>query len=92
MVIPEAMSCGLPVVSYNCPFGPSDIIADSKDGFLVGLDDREAFANRLALLMGDIALRRQMGSMAMAASDRFSVVRIMPLWKKLFEDLVSLTK
>lgn len=92
MVIPEAMSCGLPVVSYNCPFGPSDIITDGKDGFLVGLDDREAFANRLALLMGDIALRRQMGSLAMAVSDRFSVVRIMPLWKTLFEDLVSLTK
>ena len=35
LVIPEAMSCGLPVVAYNCPFGPSSILSDGNDGFLI---------------------------------------------------------
>ena len=89
MVIPEAMSCGLPVVAYDCPFGPSGIISDGKDGYLVEVDDREAFARRLALLMGDATLRLQMGSMAMTVTGRFSAGRIMPLWKKAFEDVVA---
>ena len=47
LVIPEAMSCGLPVVSYDSPYGPASIISDGKDGYVIPMHDIQAFANRL---------------------------------------------
>lgn len=91
LVIPEAMSCGLPVVSYDSPYGPASIISDGKDGFLIPMHHRQAFADRLCQLMGDEALRKEMGKRAIASSQRFSSDKIMPMWKELFEKLTSLS-
>ena len=85
LVIPEAMSCGLPVVAYNCPFGPSSILSDGNDGFLIQKNDQQAFADRLCQLMSDGTLRRQMGRAAIISSRRFEAKQIMPQWKTLFE-------
>ena len=91
LVIPEAMSCGLPVVSYDSPYGPAGIISDGEDGFLIPMHDIQAFANRLCQLMGDEELRKEMGHRAIESSQRFSADKIMPMWKKLFEQLTSLS-
>ncbi len=91
LVIPEAMSCGLPVVSYDSPYGPAGIISDGEDGFLIPMHDRQAFGNRLCQLMGDEELRKKMGHRAIESSQRFSADKIMPMWKKLFEQLTSLS-
>ncbi len=91
LVIPEAMSCGLPVVSYASPYGPASIISDGKDGFIVPLHDRQAFADRLCQLMANEELRKEMGQCAIASSHRFSADKIMPMWKELFEKLTSLS-
>ena len=91
LVIPEAMSCGLPVVSYDSPYGPASIISDGKDGFVVPLHARQAFVNRLCQLMGDEELRKEMGKQAIISSQRFSADKIMPMWKELFEKLASLS-
>lgn len=85
LVIPEAMSCGLPVVSYNSPYGPETIITDGYDGFIVPLGDKEQFANRLCLLLCDFHLRQEMGRHAIESSQRYSSEEIMPMWKNLFE-------
>lgn len=87
LVIPEAMSCGLPVVSYDSPYGPASIVSEGKDGFIVPLHDRQTFADRLCQLMGDEELRKKMGRHAIASSQRFSADQIMPMWKELFEKL-----
>ena len=89
LVIPEAMSCGLPVVSYDSPYGPDSIISEGKDGFIVPLHDRQAFGNRLCQLMGTDELRKEMGKRAIVSSQRFSADKIMPMWKELFEKLTS---
>jgi glycosyltransferase involved in cell wall biosynthesis len=81
------MSCGLPVISYDSPYGPASILKDGEDGFLIPMHDRQAFADRLCQLMGDEELRKKMGGRAIASSQRFSADKIMPMWKELFEQL-----
>jgi glycosyltransferase involved in cell wall biosynthesis len=89
LVIPEAMSCGLPVVAYDCPYGPSSILSDGSNGFLVQNNNRLAFADILCRLMADKSLRQRIGGEALEASKRFAAEKIMPLWHDLFETLVS---
>ena len=89
LVIPEAMSCGLPVVSYDSPYGPSSIIKDGVDGYLISQNDQEAFVERLCQLMADEQLRIKMGKVAITSSYRYKKKTIMPIWKQLFERLVT---
>ncbi len=91
LVIPEAMSCGLPVVSFDSPYGPATVLTDREEGFLIPNRDQQVFANRLGLLMSDLDLRQQMGMKAIISSQRFSADKIMPMWKELFEHLSSFT-
>jgi len=90
LVMPEAMSCGLPVVAFDCPYGPADIITDGEDGFLIKNRDVHAFADKVCQLIEDVSLRKAMGQRAITSSQRFSADKIMPMWKQLFEELVPL--
>ncbi|MDG4550490.1 MAG: glycosyltransferase family 4 protein [Candidatus Contendobacter sp.] len=63
VVILEAMACAIPVVSTRSG-GPDGIITEGQDGFLVGLEDAKALADRLARLLSDEALNRRMGQAA----------------------------
>ena len=92
LVIPEAMSCGLPVVAYDCPFGPAEIIADDSDGFLVKNSDIEAFVDRVCQLMDNESLRKKMGKAAIVSSQRYRADVIMPKWKQLFEYIINKQK
>lgn len=84
MVLPEAMSRGLPVVAFDCPYGPADIITDGVDGFLVRNRDVKDFAEKVCLLIENADLRLQMGQTAIRSSQRYRVDRIKPLWLELF--------
>jgi GalNAc-alpha-(1->4)-GalNAc-alpha-(1->3)-diNAcBac-PP-undecaprenol alpha-1,4-N-acetyl-D-galactosaminyltransferase len=72
-VIGEAMSAGLPVISFDCVAGPSEIIRDGKNGFLVDVFDYETFEKRLKQLMDDKELRCRLAAKAEAAIEAFSV-------------------
>ena len=87
LVIPEAMSCGIPVVAFDCPYGPPEIITDGKDGFLIDCYDVEAFADKLCLLIDNEALRKQMGQNAILSSQRFSKDKIIPQWNSFFRSI-----
>ena len=89
LVIPEAMSCGLPVVAYDASFGPSSIITDGVDGYIVEVGDVKQFANRLSALMADQALRQKMGAAAVRAAQRYLPENIMPQWQELFSNLTN---
>ncbi len=87
LVLPEAMSCGLPVVAFDCPYGPADIITDGVDGFLVKNRDINEFADRVCQLIEDKELRVKMGQAAIKSSQRYRADMIMPKWKSLFEQI-----
>jgi len=87
LVLPEAMSCGLPVVSFDCPYGPADIITDGVDGFLIKDRNTQEFAERVCQLIEDKDLRVRMGQAAIKSSQRYRADVIMPKWKELFESL-----
>ncbi len=89
LVLVEAESMGLPLVSYACPCGPRDIIRDGQDGFLVEPGDKEAFAARLLQLIEDEELRRRMGQAAKINSQRFSLDNVMKQWIDLFAELTA---
>lgn len=90
LVLPEAMSCGLPVVAFDCPYGPADIITDGKDGFLIKDRDINVFAEKVSLLIEEPELRRTMGQEGIRSSKRYDASLIMPKWKDLFEQLASI--
>ena len=89
LVLPEAMSCGLPVVAFDCSYGPADIITDGVDGYLIEDRDVELFAQRVGQLISDYDLRVQMGKAAVISSQRYQASCIMPQWIQLFEQLTS---
>lgn len=88
LVIPEAMSCGLPVVSFEGD-GPCSIITDGDDGFLVEKGHIAQFVERVSLLIEDRELRQRMGRQAVQKAQRFSVDLIVSQWKELFESLIN---
>lgn len=89
LVLPEAMSCGLPVVAFDCPYGPADIITDGEDGFIIPNRDIQLFADKVCLLMDNPDLRKKMGKKGIASSRRYEARLIMPQWKELFEQLTN---
>ena len=85
----EAMSCGLPVVSYDCPWGPQDIITEGKDGFLVPIGDEHALAERICYLIEHEDERRIMGDAALEKSKQYAMDIIIDKWMNLFNDLLQ---
>ena len=89
LVIVEAMECGLPVVSYQCPCGPKDIITDGKDGFLVPVNDEHLLAERICSLIEDETLRRQMAVAAKSRAQHYHVENIAQRWMDLFNEVIT---
>ncbi|MBQ3699687.1 MAG: glycosyltransferase family 4 protein [Prevotella sp.] len=88
MVLTEAMACGLPVVSFDCPWGPRSIITDGEDGLLAENGNVAALASKLSMLMGDATLRKTMAQTAVRNVQRFSMVKVAERWKSLFDELI----
>ena len=84
LVLLEAMACGLPCISFNCPSGPQDIIANKHSGFLVDPGDEVNFLERLESLIKDIDLRRQFGISARNESLKYEDIVISQKFNDIF--------
>ena len=85
MILLEAMSCGLPAVSFACKCGPRDVIEDRETGLLISPGDVAALAEGICRLIEDEALRIRMGHRAAQdVQERFATERIMNQWEALF--------
>lgn len=84
MVLLEAMSCGLPCVSFDCPNGAKDIIEDGRNGFLVEYLNVNALAESICKLIEDESLRKMLGQTAKEDVMMYLPDSIMKLWIDLF--------
>ena len=75
-VIGEALAAGLPVVAYNCMAGPSEIITDGENGFLIPVFDDDKFREKLQLLINNEELRQEMSEKARVSIQKFSIESI----------------
>lgn len=89
MVLIEAMECGLPCVSFDCPSGPADIIKDGEDGFLIAPESIDEMVEKLSLLIENEELRKSMGQNAKENVKRFSPNIIVQQWDELFKKLMK---
>ena len=89
MVLLEAMSCGLPCVSFDCPYGPRNVITDGEDGILVEYLNSQALADNICKLIENEELRKRMGNNGRRNVLRFSREMIMPQWVELFKSLTN---
>jgi len=87
MVLVEAMSCGLPCVSFDCPCGPKDIISDGIDGLLVSNGDVIQMANKLSELMNNQDEIKRLSRGALVKAENYSIDSISNTWKSLFDSL-----
>ncbi len=85
--IVEALSCGLPVVSFDCPWGPRSIISDSEDGILVENGNSFKLAESMILLMQNKRKRDKMSKNAIKNVQRYNIEQIAQKWKSLFEEI-----
>ena len=88
MVMVEAMSAGLPVVTFDYKCGPKDIIDDGRNGLLVKEGDIRRLADAMMSLMASPATLKRMSAEAKKVTERFSEEKVMGMWVRLYEGLL----
>jgi glycosyltransferase involved in cell wall biosynthesis len=87
LVLIEALSHNLPLISYDCPYGPADIIEHNVNGLLAENGNKEALAQAILTLATDEAMRDRF---RMAATDKikeFYLNKISAQWDKILGDV-----
>lgn len=87
LVLAEAMSCGLPVISFDCKYGPHKIIQNGINGTLVALNDLEAMSTAICSMIENGEMRQRMGENARLESNKYHPDIIMPLWYEFYKSL-----
>ena len=85
MVLVEAQSRGLPIVSFDCPSGPSEIIHHGIDGILVSNGNVRALADSIIKLIIDDELRRRLSINALESAKAYQIDNIIDQWSALLE-------
>lgn len=87
MVLLEAMSCGLPCISFDCPNGPSDLINNGENGYLIENGNIEQLAQAMDSMILNNTLRQKMGKNAYSFVQKYSPDNVMQMWVNLFKSL-----
>lgn len=89
MVIIEAMSHHVPVVSFDCPYGPRAIITDGKDGLLVENGNTQQLAERICYLIEHEEERKAMEKNAIETAKKYDINEIGKRWVSLFNNILT---
>ena len=86
MVLLEAQSYGLPIVSFDCPCGPRDIITNGKDGYIIKFGNIEEMVNKILKLIENYDLRKDFSKNAIKNVDKYSKDKIIKKWENLLDN------
>ena len=87
MVLIEAMACGLPCVSFDCPCGPRDIIEDGKNGYLALPDNQDDLAEKILSVLDDKTKMQVMACEAKNSVVKYNINNVSVIWEQLFKSL-----
>ncbi|WP_439151246.1 glycosyltransferase family 4 protein [Winogradskyella sp.] len=82
-VLIEAMYFGLACVSTDCPYGPSEIIEDNKNGLLIGIDNVNKMTEKLQILIDNQTFRQEIGNHAHESATKYIPIHVIESWNKL---------
>ena len=87
LVLIEAMSCGLPIVSFDCRFGPRSIVVDGETGILVPPSDIKKLAQSICFMIEHADERIRIGQNARAAVSKYKPQRIITIWQQFYKSV-----
>ena len=87
MVMIESLGCGTPVISYDCPTGPREIIQHEKNGLLIKANDKDKMTDSLNRMIEDSALYDKLCANAKASVEHLSMDKIADQWQSLIEEV-----
>ncbi|MGX2951575.1 glycosyltransferase family 4 protein [Ursidibacter sp. B-7004-1] len=89
LVLLEAKQFKLPIISFRCPTGPSEIIRDGENGFLIDNYDVDLMFEKISVLIEDFELRKRFSDNANIDYDKFSKDKIIKQWLNLIGKLLN---
>ncbi len=89
MILLEALTTGLPIVSYDCPKGPSEIVTIGANGYLAKVGDTMTLAQGICSVISNEELRSRFGAESKRRSENFTLERIMVKWDSLFREITG---
>lgn len=92
MVLLEALALGVPAVSFNCNFGPEELIEDGQNGFLVETGNTEILAKKIITLIENDNVRKKISEHVLITTKKYEISNIMMKWDELFQSLVNKTE
>ena len=87
MVLLEAQKKGLPIIAFDCETGPSEIVIDNRNGFLIEVDNKDLFVKKALSLMNDEKKKENFSKNAIVDSGRFDVKKIVDKWENVLNSL-----
>ena len=85
----EAMSVGIPAVVYNCPGGIRYVVKDGVTGYLIPMNDEDAFVGKVCMLIENEELRKKMGQSSLREVEQYRIEMITQRWMTLFQELLT---
>jgi GalNAc-alpha-(1->4)-GalNAc-alpha-(1->3)-diNAcBac-PP-undecaprenol alpha-1,4-N-acetyl-D-galactosaminyltransferase len=86
-VLLEAMSYGLPSISFDCDTGPRDMIQDGFNGVLINPEDQEkGLIRALEKMIIDIPFRKSIAENSVSIREKYSVETIMNKWNNVLDN------
>lgn len=92
LAVQESLQSSCPVVSFDCNYGPRDMIEDGVNGYLVAIGDVEAMADRIIKILTEPGLRERLAANCAKSVEKFSPNVIASKWAELFSKLMNKSK